>query len=197
MKKLELSLATVLLLAMPAHGQRRGSGPLSWVSSDLNPKTVFWIQGRFVPVADSKYEGDAEVVTMFCSIREHECLEFDGTSPFAQSEEVWIQDFKPINWDNKGIVADSRSPDGCTDETLRIRFAPPSVVLVNSPVLPLSEQCKQTNKAWDKLLDKDGAGLKAQVEQDMLVPTRGLLPNQDAKVNSAHGPSKKTKGQKE
>ena len=101
------------------------SGPLAWITSDVNPKTVFWIQGRFVPVDDTNHQGDADVATILCSIREYECLEIDSTSPFVQSEQVWIEDFKPVNWDDSGILATTRSLDGCTDETLRIRFSPP------------------------------------------------------------------------
>lgn len=108
---------------------QHNSGPLAWVKSDVNPKTVFWIQGRFVPVDNSNYQGDAEVATILCSIREQECLEIDSTSPMARGEQVWIEDFKPVKWDSDGILATTHSLDGCTDETLRIHFSPPSVVL--------------------------------------------------------------------
>lgn len=122
---------------------RNSSGPLAWISSDINPKTVFWIQGRFVPVGDSNDQGDPEVVTVLCSLRENECFEIDSENPFDRSEQVWIEDFKPASWDNIGILATTRSLDGCTDETLKIRFSPPSVVLINSPALPMSENCKK------------------------------------------------------
>lgn len=158
---------------------KNNSGPLAWVSSDINPKTVFWIQGRFVPVDDSNYQGDAEVVTILCSIRENECLEIDSENPFARSEQVWIEDFKPASWDNTGILATTRSLDGCTDETLKISFSPPSAVLINSPVLPMSGNCMKINNSWDALLSKRGSGIAAQTEEDKLIPTRGLLPFQD------------------
>ncbi|HVJ06926.1 MAG TPA: hypothetical protein VM554_00940 [Acidisarcina sp.] len=158
---------------------RNSSGPLAWVSSDINPKTLFWIQGRFVPAADSNYQGHAEVVTILCSIREYECLEIESTSPLVRGEQVWIADFKPASWDNTGILATTRSLDGCTDETLKIHFSPPSVVLINSPVLPTSENCKKVNNSWDTLLRKSGSGIAAQMEEDMLVPTRGPFPFQD------------------
>ncbi len=160
--------------------RERNSGPLAWVSSDNNPKTVFWIQGRFVPVNDANFQGDADVVTILCSIRENECLEFDSTSPFVQAEQVWIQEFKPLSWDSSEITATSRSPDGCTDETLKIRFSPPSVVLINSPVLPMSDHCKKLNSAMDQLGGKGGSTLALQMEQDELVPTRGLFTFQDS-----------------
>lgn len=140
---------------------------------------MFWIQGRFVPVDDSNYQGEAEVVTILCSLREHECLEIDSTSPLTHGEQVWIEDFKPASWDNSGILATTRSLDGCTDETLKIRFSPPSVVLINSPVLPMSANCKKVNDAGDKLAGKRGSTIAAQMEQDKLVPTRGLFPFQD------------------
>jgi hypothetical protein len=158
---------------------RNNSGPLAWESSDLNPKTVFWIQGRFVPVSDATYKGDAEVVTILCSVRENECLEIDGTSPFVRGEQVWIQEFKPVSWDSSGILATSRSVDHCTDETLKIRFSPPSVVEIPSPVLPMSESCRKVNEGFDKLLGKRGSTAAAQMEQHQLVPTRGLIPFQD------------------
>ncbi len=168
---------------------RNSSGPLAWVSSDINPKTVFWIQGRFVPVGDSNDQGDAEVVTVLCSLRENECLEIDSENPFDRSEQVWIEDFKPASWDNTGILATTRSLDGCTDETLKIRFSPPSVVLINSPVLPMSENCKKVNNSWDTLLRKRGSGIAAQMEEDMLVPTRGLLPFQDVDSETGKTPA--------
>lgn len=180
MRKFALLATVVAFIGLPARAQDKNSGPLTWISSDVNPKTVFWIQGRFVPVDDPKYQGDAEVATILCSIREYECMELEGTSPFVRQEEVWIQDFKPVSWNKNEIVAASRSLDGCTDETLKIRLAPASVILINSPVLPMSESCKKANHAWDRLTGKKGSGLNAQTEQDMLVPTRGLLPFQDA-----------------
>jgi len=161
------------------HKNTSAGRQLAWVSSDVNPKTVFWIQGRFVPVDDTNFQGDAEVVTILCSIRENECLEIEGTNQFVRSEQVWIDDFKPVSWDNNGILATTRSLDGCTDETLKIRFSPPSVVLINSPVLPMSEGCRKINGAWDKLLNKKGGGIAAQMEQETLVPARGLFPFQD------------------
>ncbi len=163
---------------------QRNSGPLAFVASDVNPKTVFWIQGRFVPVDNLSYQGNAEVVTILCSIRESECLEVDSENTFPHAEEAWIQEFKVVNWDKGGILATSRSLDHCTDETLKIRYSPPSVGLINSPALPMSERCKNANHAWDKLVGKKGAALKGQVEQDMLVPTRGLLPFQDTNLIS-------------
>ena len=165
------------------------SGPLAWTTSDFNPKTVFWIQGRFVPVGKPSFQGDAQVVTILCSVREHECLEFDSTSSFPRSEQVWIDDYKPVTWDNKGILATTRSLDGCTDETLKIRFSPPSVLSVNSPVLPISANCKKINGYWDKLMAKEGSGLAAQTEQDTLVPTRGLLPFQDVNNDTGKTPT--------
>ncbi|MHB1673060.1 MAG: hypothetical protein ACYCSP_02305 [Acidobacteriaceae bacterium] len=171
--------------------QLRNSGPLTLVNSDVNPRTVFWIQGRFVPVDDPNHQGDAEVVTILCSIREQECLEIDSTNPlkFARGEQAWIEDFKPVNWDNTGILAATRSLDGCTDETLRIRFAQPSVVLINSPVLPMSENCKKINDSWDKLMGKRGSTIAEQTEQDELVPTRGLFSNQDVDLATGKAPT--------
>jgi hypothetical protein len=118
-------------------------------------------------------------VTILCALREYECLEIDSESPFVRSEQVWIEDFKPVNWDKNGILAITHSFDGCTDETLKIRFSPPSVVLINSPVLPMSANCKKINNSWDALLRKRGSGISAQTEEDKLIPTRGLLPFQD------------------
>lgn len=168
----------------------QNSGPLAWTTSDINPKTVFWIQGRFVPVGDASFQGDADVVTILCSVREHECLEIDSTNPlkFARGEQVWIEDFKPINWDNSGILATTRSLDGCTDETLRIRFSPPSVVLINSPVLPMSGNCKKYNDSWDKLAGKKGTTIAEQMEQDELVPTRALFPWSDVDLDTGKPP---------
>lgn len=161
------------------------SGPLTWISSDMNPKTVFWIQGRFVPVDDPQMGSKgAEVATIFCSVRENECLEMDSTIEFANEEQTWIEEFKPATWDKDGIMATGRSLDGCTDETLKVHFRPPSVVIVNSPVLPMSERCKSMNNAMDNLAGKHGLTLKGQLEQDMLVPTRGLLPFQDINRNA-------------
>lgn len=145
--------------------------------------------GRFVPVGDSKYQGDAEVVTILCSIRDNECLEIEGTSPFARSEQVWIDEFKAVSWDNSGILATGRSLDGCTDETLKIRFSPPSVVIVNSPVLPMSDSCKKVNSGMDKLMGKTGWTTTAQMEQDELVPTRTLLPWTDADFEPGKAPT--------
>lgn len=187
MKKLILIAGTSLLVICTCRAQSaqilpKNSGPLSFVSSDVNPKTVFWIQGRFVPVNDPKFQGDAHVVTILCSIREYECLEIDSdnlNSP--DTEEAWIQEYRPVNWDKSGIVADSHSLDGCTDETLRIHFDPPSAVLIDSPNLPMSKLCSDTNNAMDKLIGKLGQTLKYQTEQDELVPTRGLLSFQDSK----------------
>ena len=161
--------------------QQRNSGPLTFVASDVNPKTLFWIQGRFVPVDNPSYQGDAEVVTILCSIRESECLEVDGENISPDAENAWIQEYKVVTWDKDGILATSRSLDRCTDETLRIRFATPSVVITNSPVLPMSETCKKYNRLTDKLAGKKGFTLKGQMEQDMLVPTRGPAPFQDYK----------------
>jgi hypothetical protein len=183
MRKLALLATVLFFVGILAHAQDKNSGPLTWISSDVNPKTVFWIQGRFVPVDDPKYQGDAEVATILCSIREYECVELQGTSPFVHHEELWIQDFKPVSWNKSEIMATSRSLDGCTDETLKIHFAPASVTLINSPVLPMSESCKKANHAWDTLTGKKGSGLNAQTEQDMLVPTRGIMPFQDVNSN--------------
>jgi hypothetical protein len=170
------------------------SGPLTWISSDTNAKTVFWIQGRFVPIDDTNHQGDAEVVTILCSIRENECLEIDSTSPFAKSEQVWIQEFKPLSWDSNEITATSRSPDGCTDETLKIRLSQPSVVLINSPVLPMSEHCKKLNGDLDKIMGKRGFTITAQTEQDELVPTRGLFSFQDANYETEKSPTNSGSG---
>jgi hypothetical protein len=169
--------------------REHNSGPLAWVSSDNNPKTVYWIQGRFVPVDDNNHQGVAEVATILCSIRENECLEIDSTSPLVNGEQVWIQEFKPVSWDSSQILATSRSPDGCTDETLKIRFSPPSVILINSPVLPMSDHCKKLNGDLDKLMGKSGGTIAAQMEQDELVPTRGLLSFQDVNIKSSNGTS--------
>ncbi len=169
--------------------QKNNSGPLVWVGSDTNPKTVFWIQGRFVPVNDAAFQGDAEVVTILCSFREYECLEIDSTSPFVRGEQVFIQDFKPVSWDNTGILATSRSLDNCTDETLKIRFSPPSVILINSPVLPMSESCRKINAAWDKFVGKKGSMMAGQMEQDVLVPTRGTVPFEDVSPDTGNPPT--------
>lgn len=177
--------------ARPSGIRLHNSGPLAWVTSDVNPKTVFWIQGRFVPVDDTNHQGDADVATILCSIREYECLEIDSTNPlkFARGEQVWIEDFKPVKWDNNGILATTRSLDGCTDETLKIRFSPPAVILINSPVLPMSENCKKINDSWDKLMSKRGSTIAAQMEQDKLVPTRGLLPFDDVDSDTGKSPT--------
>jgi hypothetical protein len=150
---------------------------------------VFWIQGRFVPVDDTNYQGNAEVVTILCSIRENECLEIDSTNPFAKAQQVWVQEFKPLSWDSSEITATSRSPDGCTDETLKIRLSQPSVVLINSPVLPMSEHCKKLNGDLDKIMGKSGSTITAQMEQDVLVPTRGLFPFQDVDSETGKAPT--------
>jgi hypothetical protein len=179
-------------IAASSGEDKRNSGPLAWVKSDVNPKTVFWIQGRFIPVDETNHQGnshDAEVVTILCSIRENECLEIESTSPLVHGVQVWIEDFKPVNWDDNGILATTRSLDGCTDETLRILFSPPSVVLINSPVLPVTENCKKVNGAWDKLLAKNGSAIAAQTEQDQLVPTRGLFRFQDWVPETGKSPS--------
>lgn len=176
----------------------RTSGPLKWVISDVNPKTVFWIQGRFVPVDHTSRQSDvdpAEVATILCLIRENECLEFDSTTPAVHDVMVWTDEFKPVNWDKRGILASGRSVDGCTDETLKIRFSPPSVVIINSPVLPLSERCKKINNAWDRAMNKHGSGMAAQTEEDMLVPTRGIFPFSDANYGSPES-SKRLERQK-
>ena len=167
--------------SIQAGKKEKSSGPLAWVASDVNTKTVFYIQGRFVPVGDSKFQGDAEVVTILCSIREYMCFEIDGTNPFENSEEVWIDEYKPISWENSQIVATSQSLDGCTDYTLKIKFTPPSVVKVFSPVLPMPEHCKKINDTWDKLAGKQGHTITLQMEQYTLVPTRGVFSFQDVK----------------
>ncbi len=138
-----------------------------------------------MPVGDSKDEpqDDAEVATILCSVRNNECLVIDSIGG-GQVEQVWIDgvidEFKAASWDSSGILATGRSGDGCTDETLKIRFSPPSVVIVNSPVLPMSDRCKKINTASDKLFGK-GWTLAGRMEQDELVPTRSpvALPFQD------------------
>ena len=168
--------------------RKNNSGPLTWVKSDVNPKTVFWIQGRWVPVENVKDKGGADVGTILCSIREQECIELDSTSPMAHGVQTWIEEYKAVHWDDNGILATGRSLDGCTDETLKIRFSPPSVVIINSPVLPMAENCKKANSAMDKLMGKSGWTVTAQMEQDELVPTRGLFPFQDWVPPDAEGP---------
>lgn len=172
-------------------GPKNDSRSLTWVKSDVNPKTVFWIQGRFIPVGDADYQGNADVVTILCTIRERECLEIDSTSPFAHSEQAWIDEYKAVNWEKSGILATGRSLDGCTDETLKIHFAPPSVVIVNSPVLPMSENCRKFNGITDKIAGKRGFTIKGQMEQDELVPTRAIFPWADLDLESgkAHTPA--------
>lgn len=172
----------MLVNASTALAQEKNSGPLAFVHSDLNSNTLYWIQGRFVPVDNPKFQGDSEVATILCSVREYECPVFDGTATFRNLEQVWIDEFKITSWDKNEITGTSRSLDGCTDENLKIRFAPPTVVQINSPALPMSENCKKVNGAWDKLTGKNGSALKGQMDQYMLVPTRGLAPFQD--VNS-------------
>lgn len=170
--------------------RKKDSGPLTWISSDVNPRTVFWIQGRFVPVGDSEYQGDAEVVTILCSIHDNECLQIEGTSPGGGGmEQVWIEEFKAASWDSSGILASGRSLDGCTDETLKIRFSPPSVVMVNSPVLPMSDSCREVNSGMDKIMGKTGWTITNQMEQDELVPTRALLPWADVNLNFGKVPT--------
>jgi hypothetical protein len=180
MKTSALAVAVFLLAATSAQTQERNSGPLLFVTSDVNPETVFWIQGRFVPVDDPKYQGGPQVQTILCSVHEGECIEMEGTALIpVKGEQVWIQEFKVSSWTKDGIIAASRSFDGCTDETMKINLRQPSVVIINSPVLPMPERCEKINDAWDKLAGKKGGTLKAQTEQDMLVPTRGLTPFQD------------------
>jgi hypothetical protein len=168
---------------------KNDSGPLAWTISDFNPETVFWIQGRFVPVGDANFQGDAEVATILCTVREYECLEIDSTSPVVRDEQAWIDDFKVVNWDKHGILGTTRSLDGCTDETLKVRFSPPSVVIINSPVLPMAEHCKTVNNQWDKLLAKKGSGIAVQTEEDELVPTRTFFPRADADFESGKAPN--------
>lgn len=141
-----------------------------------------------MPIDETRYQGDAQVVTILCSVREYECLEFDSSSPFARGEQVWVEDFKPASWDHNGLLASTRSLDGCTDETLKVRFSPPSVVLINSPVLPMSERCQKTNHVFDEMLGK-GGGIAAQMEQDELVPTRALFPWADEDIETGKAPS--------
>lgn len=183
--QLGVLVVALLIVGFSAGAQERSSGPLAFVQSDVRPKTIFWIQGRFVPVDSPNYQGNAEVATVVCLMREYECLELDGETELAATEQVWVQEFKPVSWDSHGILATSRSLDGCTDEALKIRFTPASVVLINSPVLPMPKRCKGLNEAMDKLVGKEGQTIKAQLEQDVLVPTRGLLPFQDVNPNSA------------
>jgi hypothetical protein len=131
----------------------------------LNPRTLFWIQGRFVPVGDSKddpQDDGAQVATILCSVRDNECLEIDSTY-WGQVEQAWIDEFKVASWNSSGILAMTRLAGGCADRILKIRFSPPSVVSVNSPVLPMSDFCKKMNN----------------MEQDELVPTRSPVPFQD------------------
>jgi hypothetical protein len=160
--------------------QGKTSAPLAWIRSDLNPETVFFVQGRFVPVDDPKFQGDAAVVTILCTIREYECFELDSEVVHSNVEDVWTQEFKPTTWDKDGIAASYTSIDGCTDETLKIRFNPLSVIAINSPVLPMSKDCQKINSSWDRLIGEKGSALKGQIEQDMLVPTRGLVPFEDS-----------------
>jgi len=183
MKKTMLACGLLALFAAnTVQGQDRTSGPLTFVRSDVNSKTVFWIQGRWVPIDDPKHQGNAEVVTVVCLVREYECIDLDSDTLGADGEQAWVQEYKVVNWDNDGISATSRSLDGCTDVTLKIRFEPPTVTAVNSPVLPMSERCRKANDAWDKLTGTKGGTLKDQMEQDMLVPTRGLVSFQDVKA---------------
>lgn len=165
------------------------SGPLTWTLSDVNAKTVFWIQGRWVPVNDVEDKGPADVGTLLCSAREQECLEMDSTSPISHSVQAWIEEYRAVNWDKGGILATGRTLDGCTDETLKIRFSPPSVVIINSPVLPMSPNCRKTNGAMDNLMGKKGWAMTGQMEQDELVPTRTLLPWADADLDFGKAPT--------
>jgi hypothetical protein len=174
---------------VPNRERKHDSGPLAWVGSDINPKTVFWIQGRFVAVDGANHEGDAEVATILCSPLEYECLVIDSTSPLVRAEQVWIDEFKPISWDSGGIMATSRSLDGCTDETLKIHFSPPSVLIINSPVLPMSGNCKKVNGSWDTLVGKKRSAITGQMEQSTLVPTRGLVPFQDVDSEPMKSPA--------
>jgi len=187
--------AIALLASIEAPAQSanksRNSGPLTWIASDVNPKTLFWIQGRFVRVDNpNQQEGDVGIETILCSIRENECLDIESTTPLAGGEQVWIDEFKLLNLQEKSaIVAVSRSLDGCTDETLKIRFDPPSVILINSPVLPMPERCKSMNSSMDTLTGEKGATLRRQTEQYMLVPTRGFVPFQDFDLNFGKAPA--------
>lgn len=167
---------------------QHNSGPLTWITSDVDPKTVFWIQGRFVPVGNASFHGDPAVATILCSVRESECLEIDATNPFAHSEQAWIEEYKAVSWDKSGILGTTRSLDGCTDETLRIRFSPPSVVIINSPVMPIPQNCRKANGAMDKLMGKKGWAITAQTEEDQLVPTRGLFSFQDGFIDTGGTP---------
>lgn len=175
--------------------RKNNSGPLTWISSDLNPKTVFWIQGRFVPVDNPNYQGDAKVMTILCSMRENECVEIGSTSDFVRTEQAWVEEYKPVNWDHSGILATGRSLDGCTDETLKIHFSPPSVILINSPVMPMPENCKKYNDFMDKEMGKKGSTIAGQMEQDELVPTRGPFTwaDEDLDFGKAPAPVKQKK----
>ncbi|MGA2755484.1 MAG: hypothetical protein ABSE53_17150 [Terracidiphilus sp.] len=164
------------------------SGPLAWITSDVNSKTVFWIQGRWVPVDNVEDKGPADVGTILCSVREQECLEIDSTSPMPHGVQTWIEEYRTVNWDKDGILATGRSLDGCTDETLKVHFSPPSAVIINSPVLPMSEHCKKFNDSWDKLAGKKGSTIAGQTEQDELVPTRTLFPWADVDLDTGKVP---------
>lgn len=155
----------------------------------MNSKTVFWIQGRWVPVDNVEDKGTADVGPILCSVREQECLEMDSTSPMAHGVQTWIEEYRAVNWDKDGILATGRSLDGCTDETLKIRFSPPSVVIINSPVLPMPDSCKKMNSGMDKLMGKNGWTMAAQEEQDELVPTRTLFPWADADFDFGKAPT--------
>jgi hypothetical protein len=49
---LAIALGSIYATRPTPKAQQRNSGPLTFVHSDVNPKTLFWIQGRFVPVDD-------------------------------------------------------------------------------------------------------------------------------------------------
>ena len=63
------------------------------------------------------------------------------------------------------------------------------MVLINSPVLPMSEHCKKLNGDLDKIMGKSGSTITAQMEQDVLVPTRGLFPFQDVDSETGKAPT--------
>ena len=53
----------------------------------------------------------------------------------------------------------------------------------------MSQNCRKVNAAWDKLMGKKGSTIAAQMEQDKLVPTRGLLPDQDVDIDTGKAPT--------
>lgn len=57
--------------------------------SNVNPKTVFWIHGRSVPVRHATSRCEAGVVTILCSLREYECFEIDSEITNLGIEAVW------------------------------------------------------------------------------------------------------------